>query len=181
VTRIFTLLAWLAVLFMAATMILGLTMGDLRDHPSPDVLTWARVHRLCGVAAGLIVVFVNSVVVTYFIGTSRWCKEVAETYGLDPRLVRRGNQLKRRTFPWAVLSMLAVVGAIALGGAADPATGQSGTESWVIPHLIGALAALAFIVWSFVVQWNNLYANHGVIAEIVAEVRRIRTERGLDA
>ena len=30
------------------------------------------------------VVFVQSVVVTYFIGTSRWVREVVETYRFDP-------------------------------------------------------------------------------------------------
>ena len=41
----------------------------------PDVRRWS-------------VVLVESVVVTYFIGTSRWCKEVVETYRLDPAAVQ---------------------------------------------------------------------------------------------
>src|SRR3989337_2072811 len=102
---------------MAAALILGLSVGDLYHDRSADTLRWATVHRLTGVAAALVVVLVNSIVVTYFIGTSRWCKEVSETYGLDRALVHRGTQLKRRTFPWAVMGMLTVVGLIALGGA----------------------------------------------------------------
>ena len=47
----------------------------------------ATIHRLTGMAAALGVVFVESVVVTYFIGTSRWCKEVSETYQLDSKRV----------------------------------------------------------------------------------------------
>ena len=77
------------------------------------MLRWATVHRLAGVAAGLAVVLVNSIVVTYFIGTSRWVKEVTETYRLDSQFIARSNALKRRTFPWAMLSMLAIVGVIA--------------------------------------------------------------------
>ena len=38
---------------------------------------------LTGTSAALAVVFVHSIAVTYFIGTSRWCKEVTETYQLD--------------------------------------------------------------------------------------------------
>jgi hypothetical protein len=117
--------------------------------------------------------------VTYFIGTSRWCKEVCETYSLDMNLVRRATLLKRRTFPWAVMGMLAVVGVIALGAAADPATGLPHTQDWVLPHFIGAVLGLAFIGWTFYVEWTNIHANHEVIAEVMGQVRRIRADRGL--
>jgi len=176
VTRIFTILAWLAILLVAANLILGLTLGDLRQL-DPVVLRWATVHRLAGVFAALAVVFVNSIVVTYFIGTSRWAKEVVETYALDSEFIRRTTALKRRTFPWATLSMLVIVGVIALGGAADPGS-QLGSEAWVTPHLVGAIAGLAFIAWAALVEWNNIYQNQQAIHDILAEVRRIRQERG---
>ena len=97
----------------------------------------ATVHRLTGIAAALGVVFVESVVVTYFIGTSRWCKEVAETYRLDAAPVRESNRLKRRAFAVALVGMLTVVGVIALGAAADPATGRPNTQAWTNFHLVG--------------------------------------------
>ncbi len=165
---------------MSATLILGLSIDDLHTDHSPDMLRWATVHRLAGVATALVVVLVNSIVVTYFIGTSRWCKEVTETYHLEPTMLRRSTQLKRRTFPWAVTSMLAVVGVIALGGAADPATGLPHTRDWVIPHLAGAMLGLALIGWIFFIEWKNIHANHRVINDILDEVRRIRQERGLE-
>jgi hypothetical protein len=105
---------------------------------------------------------------------------VAETYALNPEFVRRSVTLKRRTFPWALLSMLVIVGIVALGGAADPASGRQGTEQWVTPHLIGALVGLAFIAYSFFMQGQGIAAHHQVINDIVAEVRRIRIERGLE-
>jgi amino acid transporter len=180
-TRIFTMLAWFAVLCIAANLVVGLMMGDLRNHPSEETLTWARVHRLGGLAAALAVVFVNSVVVTYFVGTSRWCKEVSETYKLRPQLVAESTRIKRRTFPWAVMSMLAVVALVALGGAADPSTGQPNTAAWVTPHLVGAYLVLGFLAWASVVEWNNIHANHEVIEQVLAEVKKIRAERGLNA
>ena len=179
-TRIFTTLAWFAVLFMGTTLVMGLLLGDLRHDPSPETISWTRVHRLCGVAAALLVVFVNSIVVTYFIGTSRWCKEVVETYRLDPALAARSTALKRRTFPWAVMSMLTVVGVISLGGAADPATGRPGTEDWVVFHLIGALLGLVLVIWAAIVEWTYIHANHIVINDILAEVKRIRSGLGLE-
>jgi hypothetical protein len=180
VTRIFISLAWFALVMMAATFVLGLALGDFHQNHSADTLRWATVHRLAGIGAALAVLLVNSIVVTYFIGTSRWCKEVSEAYGLDLSFVRRGTALKRRTFPWAVMGMLTVVGVVALGGAADPATGRAGTEAWVIPHLLGAGAGLMLIAWAFVVEWQNIHANYLVIEDVLAQVKRIRTERGLE-
>jgi len=179
-TRIFVTLAWFALVMMAATLLIGLSIDNLHADQSPEMLRWATVHRLAGVATALAVVLVHSIVVTYFIGTSRWCKEVSEAYGLNQTFVRRATQLKRKTFPWAVMGMLSVVGVIALGAAADPATGQPNTADWIIPHLIGALVGIAFIAWTFFIEWSNIHANHLVINDVLAEVHKIRAERGLE-
>lgn len=179
-TRIFLTLAWFALVMMMATFFVGLSIDDLHDDRSQEMRQWATVHRLSGLASALAVVLVHSIVVTYFIGTSRWCKEVCETYHLDPMLIRRSTMLKRRTFPWAVMGMLAVVGVIALGAAADPATGLPHTRSWVTPHLLGALAGIAFIGWTFYAAWRNIAANHQVIADVLEQVRLVRVERGLE-
>ncbi len=165
---------------MAAALLLGLYLGDIHGERDPQVLKLATDHRLLGVAAALVIVLVDSIVVTYFIGTSRWCKEVVETYDLDRQLLRRSILLKRAAFPWAFLSMLAVIGVGALGAAADPSTLRVGTENWVTAHLIGAVLGWAFIALSFYMQGQKIAAHHAVIDEIVAEVRRIRIARGLD-
>src|SRR3954471_24168131 len=131
-TRIFLTLASLSVILLVAALVTGLSMGDLYQRPVPsrETLHWATLHRLTGVAAALAVVFVESVVVTYFIGTSRWCKEVVETYQLARPAVAASTQWKRRTFPWALAGMLGGVAVIALGGPADPASLQPNTKAW---------------------------------------------------
>jgi hypothetical protein len=184
--RIFTTLALFAVAVILITLFVGLYIGDLHDpavRTSPQLsmlVKLAIIHKMFGLGSALAVVLVNSIVVIYFIGTSRWCKEVVETYSLDPELLRRSVILKRRTFPWAVMAMLVVVGIIALGGAADPGTGLPGTANWVIPHLIGALVGFAFIIWTFIIEAQRIHAHHQVITEIMSEVNRIRNERGLE-
>lgn len=165
---------------VAAALILGFSLGDFHTDHAPDTLRWATVHRLTGVAAALVVVLVNSIVVTYFIGTSRWCKEVSETYGLGMTHVARSNALKRRTFPWAVMGMLTVVGVIALGGAADPASGRPGTEFWVTPHMLGAMTGMLLVGWCFWAEWQNIARNQQVIADVMDDVRRVREEHGLE-
>jgi hypothetical protein len=181
-TRILVTLAIFSVVLLIAALAIGLAIGDLyaRPHPDQETMRWATVHRLTGIAAALGVVFVESVVATYFIGTSRWCKEVVETYQLEPASVRSSSRLKRKTFPWALGGMLAVVAIIALGGAADPATGRPGTEAWSQWHLIGAIVGICFIAWTYVVAWNNIVANHAIIEQLVGEVARVRRDRGLN-
>jgi hypothetical protein len=182
--RILLTLGSLSIVLLVATQTIGLVIGDLyaQPHPSEDTLYWATVHRLTGVAAALTVVFVESVVVTYFIGTSRWCKEVVETYRLDPADVRASSRLKRRTFPWALSGMLVVIAVAALGAAADPGrTDPLNSRAWTDWHLVASFVGIAFLAWTFVVAWKNVAANHAIIERVVAEVARIRRERGLDA
>jgi hypothetical protein len=72
------------------------------------------------------------------------------------------------------------VAIIALGGAADPATGRPSTQLWANWHLFGAVLGILLIAWTYVVAWNNIQANHAIIQQLVDEVARIRRQRGLD-
>src|SRR4051812_48988881 len=112
--RIFSILAIIALLLLAANFVVGLSGGDFNAaarqkreahnrlielerrsrssrNGSSSELKQAReaaaaadaefhsprsrmtVHMLLGAAAALVTVLVNSITVTYFIGTSRWC------------------------------------------------------------------------------------------------------------
>jgi len=179
-TRILTTLAVLSLVLMLAALVIGMSVGNLYHQPSADTLYLARVHRLTGIAAALGVVFVESIVATYFIGTSRWCKEVTETYRLDTASLRESNRLKRRAFAVALVGMLTVVGIISLGAAADPATGRPNTQAWTIYHFSAATAGFAVIAWTYFAAWQYVWLNHVIIQQIVAEVREIRSQRGLE-
>ena len=177
---VFSRAALFAVALMAATAGLGLWLGDLHGQTAPAVLRWGTVHRLSGVLAALMVVLVNSMAVTYFIGTGRWCREVVETYGLNDRYIARSRRLKRAAFPFAMIGMLAVVTIVALGGAADPASGRPGTQQWVTPHLLGGIGLAAMITWCFQSQVPQIRLQQGLIEEVMDEVRESRRRRGLD-
>ena len=177
---VFSRVAWFAVALMAATAGLGLWLGDLHGTTDPAVLRWGTVHRLSGVLAALVVVLVNSMAVTYFIGTGRWCREVVETYGLAPALIERSRRLKRSAFPFALVGMLAVVAIVALGGAADPATGRRGSRDWVTAHLLGGIGLAAAIAWCFQSQVPLIRRQQELIGDVMAGVRDERIARGLD-
>jgi hypothetical protein len=83
-------------------------------------------------------------------------------------------------FPWALAGMLAVIGIIALGGAADPMTGQPNTRFWASWHLLAAFAGTALIALTYTIAWLNIVKNHAIIGRLVAEVQRVRQGRGLD-
>jgi hypothetical protein len=137
----------------------------------------ATLHRLLGIAAALGVVLVSSIAVTYFIGTSRWCREVVETYSLDEQLIVRSRRLKRRSFPWSLISMLTVLAITALGGAADPATGYEHSAAWVTPHLIAAFSGLAIVAGCFYALWQNIAANHVIIETVMQRVGEAKEAR----
>jgi hypothetical protein len=187
VIRIFFTLAVFALVCVATALFLGIRVGDLHAAAEPDTPVDIReatkqrfsAHFSMGLAAAIVVIFANSISVTYFIGTSRWCKEVVEGYALDTQLLARSMSLKRRTFPWAVSSMLVIVGVAALGAAADPGTGLPNTADWVLPHFLSGLVAMAFLGLSFFVQAANIRAHYGVISDIMTEVRKARESRGL--
>jgi hypothetical protein len=175
--RILLTLASVSLILLFATALFGFSLGDVYVQPRPpETQTLMRWHFLTGLMAALAVVLVESIVVTYFIGTGRWCKEVVETYQLDPDAVQASNRLKRRTFPWALAGMLAAVGIIALGGASDPATGPN-TRQWTFWHLGGALGGIGLIAWTYFAAWNNVVLNQGIIQKLVLDVDKIRSEQ----
>ncbi len=133
-----------------------------------------RLHFLLGVAAALFVVLVNSISVTYFIGTSRWCKEVVDTYGLDVNYANRSRRLKSKTFPWSISSVLVIITVAAFGGAADPGTSIESAPDWVTPHFMAAIIGTCWVGYSFLRQVGLIGAHFDVIQEILAEVDGIR-------
>jgi len=181
-TRIFPMLASLSLMLMGVAVAIGFAIGDLYAQPvTQATLDWRGRHMMTGVAAALFVVLVECIAVTYFIGTSRWCKEVTETYRLPPGDLAESNRLKRRTFPWCVLGMLTVVVVGSLGAASDPGTGRADTADWTDIHLAAAIGGLCLVAWTYYRAWLNIADNQQVIERIVAQVRRIRDERGLDS
>lgn len=133
-----------------------------------------RVHFLLGVAAALFVVLVNSISVTYFIGTSRWCKEVVDTYSLDQSFADRSRKLKSKTFPWSISSVLVIIVVAAFGGAADPGTSIETASNWVTPHFMAAIIGTCWVGYAFFVQIGLIGAHFDVIQEILAVVEGIR-------
>ena len=138
------------------------------------------IHFFLGVASSLMAVLVNSITVTYFIGTSRWCREVVETYALPPELSQQSATLKRRTFPYALMGMLTVLGIVTLGALSDPSVPWNKDRSYlyVTPHYLAAMAGTAFLAFLFWIQASRMADNYAVIQEIMRLVDLARGRGG---
>jgi uncharacterized membrane protein len=218
-TRIFTVLALLAMLLLAANFVVGLAAGDFnaaaeqkRDaqnrrsqlkrqqrpaatSQSAEIAAAERaavladenfriprarmtLHMLLGAAAALVTLLVNSIAMTYFIGTSRWCKEVCETYKIAGKLAEQSTRLKRSTFPWALVGIVSVIAIVALGAAADPSGANwNRSAQFVMPHYLVAMLGIVLIGTAFWMQISRIAENYVVIEQILAEVERIRAAR----
>lgn len=131
-------------------------------------------HTLTGVAAALATLLVNSLTITYFIGTSRWCQEVVDTYQLDPALADQSRALKRAAFPWSLLGIVTILGVAALGALSDPGNLFEAAATWRVPHYLTALLSIPVISYCFWQQIAKIGENYDVIERILAEVESIR-------
>ena len=139
-----------------------------RDDPTFDIHLYLALFTL------LLTLAVHCLIFIYFLGTGRFVKEVAIAYGLpDVPLPRRTRDLKRRTFPLALLAMLVPIAAGAAGAAA-----QTQLWPWQVHATLGGFALLVNL-WAFVVEYRDVSINAGILDEVMREVDRIRTERGL--
>lgn len=136
-------------------------------------------HVLLGLLATLVTVMVNSIAVTYFIGTARWCKEVCETYGLDASYSQRSDRRKSKTFPWSLLGIVTVLTMAALGAASDPGTFRETTAKWVSVHFIATIAGTLIIAYALWRQVQGIRIHQGIINEILEAVRVVREAKGL--
>jgi hypothetical protein len=143
---------------------------------------WMTLHMLLGSAASLLAILVSSITVTYFIGTSRWCKEVCDTYKIEGDLAERAARIKRSAFPWALAGIVTIILIVGLGAAADPSgANHERSQSLVLPHYAAAMIGLVIVAVCFWMQTQRIAENYRTIEEILGEVKRIRGEVAIES
>jgi len=69
---------------------------------------------------------------------------------------------------------------VAFGALSDPGANFKTHLQWRIYHFLFAVVGTGFLGLAFFIQQQNVGANYRIIEQILAEVRRVRQERGLD-
>jgi hypothetical protein len=180
--RIFLPLAFLSTASLLLAMVLGLSIDDPRVR-TEAVQAGVQYHFLTALAALVFATLVHAIVLTYFMGTGRWLEETSSAYRLDPKLHSRSQKIKYRTIPLMVLCFFMLIITGAFGAAADPASPMqfkawAGFSTGQI-HLFLAITTIAVNLLVTWLEFRALEQNGELIEEALAEVRRIRVEKGL--
>jgi hypothetical protein len=181
VSRIFTTLASLATLILVAALILGFLIGDPRDV-SEATRKAMSLHVLTSVAALIFGVLVHAVLLTYFMGTSRWMEEVRLAYQLDTRYSLENRRLKYRTIPPMVLAVIVLIFTIPSGALSVDAGNWTLfgvlTMSPAAAHRTYSLFAIVFNAAVNVIEYRAVRRNGELVASVLEDVRRIRVAQG---
>ena len=180
--RIFLPLSLLSAVTLVVAMVLGLSIDDPRVLDK-GVQAGVQYHFLAALAALVFATLVHAIVLTYFMGTGRWIEETSTAYSLGPELYHQSKALKYRTIPAMVGCFFLLIFTGALGAAADPAApmhsrGWFGVSAATI-HLTAALITVFANLAVNYLEFKALERNSEIIEGVLAQVRRIRLEKGL--
>jgi hypothetical protein len=167
VKRIFLTLTVVSTLLLVAAFVLGCEIGDIRNVSSltRKLLSY---HILISVAALIFAALVHAVLLTYFMGTSRWIEEARQAYKFDAQWSEENRRLKYRAIPTMVLCLLLLISNIPLGAVASANV-----------HLVVAIITLVVNLAVNAMEYAAIRRNGELIAAVVGEVRRIRETLGL--
>lgn len=173
--RILTNLTIINLLSISVTFVVGFISWLRGGILKPDMNY--PLHLYLGLFAVICNLGLHSLIFIYFLGTGRWVKEVALAYSIpDEPYPKQTRELKRRVFPPALFAMLVPIGTAAAGMAQF----QNRSEGWTqMLHLSFAVITLLINLWAFREELFTVRENVKIIDGMMAEVNRIRTEKGL--
>jgi len=180
--RIFLPLSVVSTIFLVITFVLGWQIDDPRVAERV-VQEGVQRHFLMALASLCFATLVHAIVLTYFMGTGRWIEETSTAYHLSPDFYRENQAIKYRVIPALVGAFLLLLATGALGAAADPASpmqfsGGFGFTPAELHRTLGMIA-LAANVAAHYFEYVSLFQNGEVVERVLAEVRRIRQDKGL--
>ena len=183
--RIFLTLAVLANIVLLITFGLGWQIGDttLLNGRDPEVNQRIGNHLLLGLGALTSATMVHALILTYFMGTGRWIEETSQAYRLSGEWYRQNQRTKYGILPGIFISFLGLVVTGALGAVADPARAVSLEKTLGIhDSTLHFGAAVCTWIVNLIVNMTQYFAitkNSTIVEGVLAEVRRIRIEKGL--
>ncbi len=183
--RIFLTLAILANIALLSAFILGWRIGDpmTAGGRDPEVNGRIGTHLLVGLGALTSATMVHALLFTYFMGTGRWIEETTHAYSLSSDWYRLNQRTKYSVLPGICISFLLLVITGSLGAVADPATAVTLQSTLgVSDATLHFAAAVGTWLVNMIVNMTQYFAisrNSAIVDGVLAEVRRIRVEKGL--
>lgn len=165
--------------------VLGWQIGDPMkfNGRDPEVNHRIGTHLLIGLGALTSATMVHALLFTYFMGTGRWIEETSQAYGLPDSWYRTSQRIKYGILPGIGIGFLLLIATGSLGAVADPATSASlektiGINDSTLHFSAAAFAWMANIIINMT-QFFAIAKNSAIVEGVLAEVRRIRLEKGL--
>ena len=179
-SRIFLSLCMAGTVLVAIVFLLGLGIDDPTEMSAQDGV---NRHMLLGVGGLIFTSLVHAIVLTYFMGTGRWVEETSRAYKLPEEFHARTHRIKYRLMPGITACILMLILTGAFGAAADPGSAV-GFRGWFgfapsTVHLTIAVLTVVINVAVSVFEFRSIERNGEIVNEVMDEVNRIRTERGL--
>lgn len=167
-------------LLVAIVFFLGLGIGDPTVIAEQDAV---NRHMLLGVGGLIFASLVHAITLTYFMGTGRWVEETSRAYKLSTQFHAENQKIKYRLMPGITVCILLLVVTGGFGAAADPGSAV-GFRGWFgfapsTVHLTIAVLTVLVNVAVSVYEFRSIERNGEIVEEVMNEVNRIRTERGL--
>jgi hypothetical protein len=154
----------------------------LSIRPGETILETTRhavsMHLLVALGASLLILMMHAIVLTYFMGTGRWIEETATAYKLGDEYRRKNIRLKYRVIPAMVACMALVIITGAAGAMSDPIARGTASVASTIHFTLATLLVLGNLYTSWA-EYQAIVRNGALVNAAVAEVKRIRSERGL--
>ncbi|MCH2212354.1 MAG: hypothetical protein MK110_13705 [Fuerstiella sp.] len=180
--RIFLTLSLIANSILLYAVWRGLNIGDT-GSALPEVQRLVGTHILIGLGALTFAALVHAIALTYFMGTGRFLEETGKAYSLDSKFHSDSQRLKFHLLPGMTVCLLLLVATGAFGAVADRATPVSLSDTLGIAdshiHFLGAILLVVVNIIVTLQEYRAVVKNSQVIDQVLAEVRRMRQERGL--
>lgn len=180
--RIILVLVLLSSALSCTALGVGLSIKHAKTESRESEMAAVNSHMGIALFALIGAALVHSLVLTYFMGTSRWMEETTKAYSLAPERMEESSALKYRMIITMTVCLFLLIFTGALGAAAG-AGAFKGFPSYNITagtvHFTIAALTITLNLIVNIQEYQAIGRNTRMIEDVMVDVRRIRTEKGL--
>ena len=179
--HIFLTLSLISTALLMAAFVMGMSIDDPTVR-TEEVAATVNLHMGTAMFALIAAAMVHSLALTYFMGTGRWMEETSRAYRLGESRPAESRSMKYRMMLGMSGCLVMLIVTLALGASIDSNVWKGFTEYGIAASTIHFLTASVTICLNMFVNMQEYQAisrNGQLVDEVMVEVRRMRTERGL--